>query len=104
MKTTSIELGLVVLLAAALSAVADNKPKDTKAEKPVLAEKDKKATAKTYGEVRKERLTGSYIKQDIRREGLITDGPNLVQVIDSGMIRRSGAATVQQVLVNTGIH
>ena len=44
-------------------------------------------------------LTGSYIKRAVRQDGLITDGPSQVVVIDRAMIERSGAQDLRQLLV-----
>jgi hypothetical protein len=46
--------------------------------------------------------TGSYIKRDIHRSGMITDGPNPLYVIDQRAIQTSGAADLGQVLLHTG--
>jgi hypothetical protein len=48
-------------------------------------------------------LTGSYIKQNIHRNGVVTDGPNPVVVLDSEMIANSGAADLRQLLVLRGV-
>ncbi len=47
-------------------------------------------------------LTGSYLKQPINRNGLITDGPSQVVVIDREAIERTGASDVRQVLNRYG--
>ncbi|HLH54353.1 MAG TPA: hypothetical protein VKY92_12130 [Verrucomicrobiae bacterium] len=47
--------------------------------------------------------TGSYIKQDIHRKGMVTDGANSLFVLDSNMIRNSGAADLRQLLVLRGL-
>jgi len=49
-------------------------------------------------------ITGSYIKRNIHRDGRITDGSSQVVVLDRGMIDRSGAGDLKQVLIRQGIH
>jgi len=48
-------------------------------------------------------LTGSRIKQDVRRAGKITDASSQVLVIDRQTIERSGGADLRQVLIQTGV-
>ena len=94
---------LIVALALTLTAVstssacepesATTPPQSAKAKPQLTAHKQKS---------KKELLTGSYIKSNIRRSGFITDGPNNVAVIDSEMIQNSGAATLSQLLIRTG--
>jgi|ERR1051326_9073301 outer membrane receptor for monomeric catechols len=48
-------------------------------------------------------LTGSRIRRDVRRNGLITDGPHNVIVIDRATIDRSGASDLRQALAIQGI-
>ncbi len=48
-------------------------------------------------------LTGSYIKKDVQRAGMITTGPDNVLVVDQDMIATSGASDLKQVLVRRGI-
>jgi hypothetical protein len=47
-------------------------------------------------------LTGSYIKRNVRRQGVVTDGPNPLYVVDRKTIDLSGAADLSQVLIRTG--
>ena len=51
---------------------------------------------------KKELLTGSYIKKETRRKGIITDGADRVFVIDNATIQNTGAADLKQVLVRRG--
>ena len=97
MKMRPLVIALAITLDLASSVLASDKTKDkkdTKAKKP-----------KQEQETNQERvvLTGSYIKQDIRRSGRITDGPNQVVVLDRDAIERSGAADLKQLLIRQGI-
>jgi hypothetical protein len=95
---------LVMALALTLTAVsvsfasepesATASPESAKAKQQLSAPKQKKS--------KKEALTGSYIKYKIRRDGIITDGPNNVFVLDSKTIQNSGAADLSQLLFRTG--
>ena len=50
-------------------------------------------------------LTGSRLKQKIRRSGRVTDGANPVVVLDRDTIEQSGAATLRQLLRHeSGFH
>ena len=49
-------------------------------------------------------LTGSYIKQNITRNGRITDGMSQVIVLDRETIERSGASDLKQLLSHQGVH
>ena len=103
MKTTKIALGLGLILAAsstALTAADDAKTPKPKAEKADYH-------AGPYIAIRTEKnieMTGSHIKQTVRRNGRITDGASHVIVLDSTTIGRSGAGDVKQLLVREGIH
>jgi hypothetical protein len=48
-------------------------------------------------------LTGSYLKQDITRNGEITNGKDNVRVLDREKIDRSGAADVNEFLRLQGV-
>lgn len=48
-------------------------------------------------------LTGSYIPQDINRNGPVTNGKNDVRVIDRSDINNSGGADVRQTLRELGV-
>jgi len=103
MKTTSLALTLSFTLAACAALAAD-KVKEAKEPKEAAADKAKSSPAKSSHRDTKVALTGSYIKRDIRRRGEITDGPNVVAVLDSKTIKNSGAADLRQLLVRTGAH
>jgi hypothetical protein len=47
-------------------------------------------------------LTGSYIKQDIRKTGIVTDGANPVYVLDDQEIRNTGAGDLSELLIRRG--
>src|SRR6266478_5849969 len=98
MKKIISILTLAVSLGITFQAVASDEAKDSKQAKPKPTEKAKKAQPQTGGETNV--LTGSYIKQKIRRQGMITDGANNVLVIDRNTIERSGASDVRQLLVH----
>ena len=49
-------------------------------------------------------LTGSYLHQNVQRNGRITDGANQVVVLDQDMIQTSGAASVRELLIRRGVH
>ena len=103
MKRTSPVI-LAFVLASALGAFAANKPADKhKDTKPTNEKKADKAAEKSAKPARKVALTGSYIKQDVRRNGIVTDGSNPVVVLDSEAIRNSGAADLRELLVFRGL-
>ena len=103
MKTTSLALVMAITLSAASVAFASDKPKEAKdANKPTV-EKSKKPS-KSEADTERVLLTGSYIKQNIRRNGRITDGPSQVIVLDRATIERSGASDLRQLLAHQGIH
>jgi|SRR5690348_2484557 len=103
MKLTSPVI-LAFVLASALGAVAADKPVEKNREiKPTKVNKAEK-TSRTSGETeRKVALTGSYIKRDMRRNGIVTDGAHPVVVLDSEAIRNSGAADLREALVFRGL-
>ena len=102
MKTTTFAFGLGVLLAASstgLAADATKNPKPT-AEK-IVYEGGPYTAIRTEKNVK---MTGSHMKQTVRRNGRITDGASPVIVLDSATIGRSGAGDVKQLLFREGIH
>jgi hypothetical protein len=103
MKLASLAIALTILLSSSLFVLGADKPTDkSKATKPAKVEKAKKVAEPTQ---RHEQvvLTGSYIKRDIRRDGVVTDGPDRVYVLDSNAIRNSGAADLRELLVLRGL-
>ena len=100
MKLSSFIVALAVAAATATSLQASDKTTDPKKSKtPAKAKTDQHpGPYKEKGAV----LTGSYIKRDVKRQGVVTDGPNPVYVLDSKAIELSGAADLSQVLIRTG--
>ena len=47
-------------------------------------------------------LTGSYVPQDVQRNGPVSNGKSNVRVIDNSDINRSGGADVSQTLRELG--
>lgn len=95
-------LAMAIAFGAASGAVAaDKKDKQTK-DKP--ANVQPAAKPKTASGTVKENtaLTGSYIKRDVKRSGVVTDGPTPVYVLDHDSIQTSGASDLSQVLLRRG--
>src|SRR5947208_1422060 len=95
MKRASLIIALALGFAAALGAFADDQAKGTKPSNTSTAKESKNAKVRA---AQKEHvaLTGSYIKRDIRRNGIVTDGPSPVFVVDRHTIDTSGAADLRQ--------
>ena len=104
MKATSLIFALIISFAATSVALASDKAKDGKEAKPAVADTAKQTQLQSAQQENKAILTGSYTKHNIRRNGMITDGPSQLLVIDRGMIERSGASDVRQLLTHQGIH
>jgi len=49
-------------------------------------------------------LTGSYVPQDVQRNGPVSNGKSDVRVIDRSDINESGGANVTQTLRQLGVH
>jgi hypothetical protein len=49
-------------------------------------------------------LTGSYMPQDVERNGPVSNGQNNVRVIDRSDINGSGGGDVNQTLRQLGVH
>jgi hypothetical protein len=104
MKKTPMVLALAITLGAASGALAaDKKDKQTK-DKPANSQTAAKPQAAANTSQIKENtaLTGSYIKRDVKRSGVITDGPNPVYVLDHDALNTSGASDLSQVLLRRG--
>jgi hypothetical protein len=99
MKLTSSIVVVSILLTSALGGLAAEKTNQAAPAKPV---KVKAKPAKIH-KPEQVALTGSYIKRDIHRNGVVTDGSNPVVVLDQDMIRNSGAADLRQLLVVKGL-
>ena len=94
MKTTSLVCALCFSLVA--TAAFAEQAKDTKPAKETKKVQTVKQDDKAL-------LTGSFIKQKFRRNGMVTDGANQVLVLDSETISNSGASDLRQLLVRRGI-
>ena len=95
MKTVSTALILLALTAMVGSASAGEKKADTKKAQT-------KAVAKPAAKPETRVTTGSYIPRATRVHGQIADTTSQVVVIDSEMIRRSGAADLAELLRRGG--
>jgi len=99
-------LALAITLGAASGALADDKKQDKQTkDKPVAnsAATAKPQTASNTSQVKENTaLTGSFIKRDVKRGGVVTDGPNPVYVLDHASIQTSGASDLSQVLLRRG--
>jgi hypothetical protein len=103
MKLASSPIALAFLLCSSLCVLGADKPADkSKTTKPAKVEKARKAARPAQGH-EQVALTGSYIKRDVRRNGVVTDGPDRVYVLDSQAIRNSGAADLRELLVLRGL-
>jgi hypothetical protein len=103
MKTTTSILALALLTATAIGVHAADKtsnPKQTKG----LVKREKTLPNPALHEEKNVLLTGSYIKRNVRRQGLVTDGPNALYLLDQRTIDLSGAADLSQVLIRSGFH
>jgi outer membrane receptor for monomeric catechols len=88
---------LIIVVAAACATGAS--AADDKAPKKTHQKPDQPSVIQTKDKV----LTGSYLKTQYRRNGMVTDGPNNVLVIDRKTIDQSGAADLRQLLYRTGL-
>ena len=105
MKTSALLLAASLVLTASLANAADKPSTPTadkagkKTAKPVAAQQTKAAP-----KPKKTELTGSYIKREVHRNGMITDGADPVWVIDHKTIQTSGAADLRQLLIRQGVY
>jgi hypothetical protein len=102
MKPIALILSLTFALVAASGARAADQTKNTKASQAGAAKQTKKLKSAGPQTERQVTLTGSYIKRDVRRNGIVTDGPNPVYVLDGKTIEISGGADLSQVLLRSG--
>ncbi len=103
MKTTAIIALTTVALAAATTAFASEKAKDSKGTAAASKQNAKANQVQAPQKESNVTLTGSYIKRDVRRNGMITDGPGQVIVLDSQAIRNSGASDLNDLLIRRGL-
>jgi len=103
MKTAALTFAMAVALG--FTALAGEQAKDNaKTAKPAPAEKAKKSEAVVPQTEKDVALTGSYIKRDVRRNGMVTDGPSPLYVVDNETIRNTGASTLRDLLVRKGLN
>ena len=97
-------LALLITVGAVSGALADDKKQDKQTkEKPANSQPAAKPKNAETGTVKENTaLTGSYIKRDVKRSGVVTDGPNPVYVVDHDSIQTSGASDLSQVLLRRG--
>ena len=105
-KSLAILIGVFVVVASTALAGDNSDKKDSKSSTATAKAKDKKAekqsgNTETYKGVR---VTGSNVKQDIRKNGMITDNTGQLLVIDQQTIEKSGAVDLKQLLNKTGVH
>jgi hypothetical protein len=99
MRTTTIALSLLCILAGVATTNAGERAKGRRPEK-MAPSMDAKTGIQREQNVE---LTGSRIKKAVRRSGQITDGSSQVVVIDRTSIERSGGADLMQVLTLRGV-
>jgi hypothetical protein len=105
MKHTYPTVALTILMVSALGIfAADKSSEKLKNAKPAKVNKVEKTPAKPAQQSGQDALTGSYIKQNVRRNGVVTDGANPVVVLDNDAIRNSGAADLRELLVLRGLN
>ena len=94
MKTTSLVLAVTLAIGLSSTVLASETAKPAKDP----------AVSKTVPPKQNDQLlTGSHVKQKVRRNGMVTDGANNVVVLDSETIRNSGASDLRQLLNRRGI-
>ncbi len=99
MKSTPLIVALALFTATAV--LAAEKTSNNKHPKG-LVKRQKASPSSALLEEKNVALTGSYIKRNVRRQGVVTDGPLPVYVIDQKTIDLTGAADLSQVLVRSG--
>jgi hypothetical protein len=100
MKTIGLLIAFMLALATAPTALGSDKAKDAKT-KARAAEQNKKANAQSAKQ-QKITVTGSYIKQTVRPDGTVPEGPSPLHVISASEIQQSGASDVAQLLIKKG--
>ena len=104
MKTIPMMLAVAITIGVASTALAADKTDKKAKDKPSTTQTAAKGKAADNSAPQKENtaLTGSYIKRDVKRSGVITDGPNPVYVLDQSVVQTSGASDLSQVLLRKG--
>jgi hypothetical protein len=103
MKLSSSLIALSLVLCSTAALAADKPAETSKAAKPAKTTKAEKAPAKPQEQNSQVALTGSYIKRNARRNGIVTDGPNPLVVLDNEAIRNTGAADLRELLIFRGV-
>ena len=102
MKLTSSILATLLL---SITLAASGAEKDSAKPKSSLPEKSTK-TAKSEAKSQTHRevviVTGSHLNRNVHHDGLVSDGPNLVYILDSETIANSGASTIHELLTRKG--
>jgi len=100
MKTTRLIVALAFTATAASLFASDKDTNKTPAS--ALVKKAKASQRSTTHLEKTVALTGSYIKKDVRRAGVVTNGADPLYVIDGNSIYASGGADLSQVLFRSG--
>jgi len=103
-KTVILMLATLLFTSSAVLACDKTKTKDTKKNNTAAADRASKNKTPSSEQKGGTLLTGSYVKQNVKRHGQITDGANQVIVLDRETIERSGASDVKQLLNRQGVH
>ncbi len=93
----------LLLASASASRAAEKSSVSPQLPKPVTKEAKTSAAAPADQKPVEIAMTGSYLKQPIRRNGVVTDGPNPVVVLSRKAIENSGAADLRELLVFRGV-
>lgn len=102
MKRASLAVGLTILLSSTVFAAdkPGEKLKNVKSANAAQAKKPATSPRRQEPVV----LTGSYVKHEVRRNGVVTDGSTPVFVLDADAIRNSGAGDLREVLIRRGFN
>jgi hypothetical protein len=101
MKSTSLIVALTLACGISSSALAGEKTKDATQQKTSTPEQSK-AKSEAPQKESQVAVTGSYIKRDVRRNGVVTDTASPMFVLDHQAIETSGASDLSQVLLRRG--
>jgi hypothetical protein len=97
MKTTTPTFYILVLLLGIGSSLAGSEKSQAKSTPSAVKHPKALSQPESYTP-----QTGTYIKNKVRRSGLITDGSSQLVVIDHNVIERSGASDLRQLLTHRG--